>query len=110
MIQFLIRFVGVEVLIGEIERFNKKARTFASWIAGLSATFIILLATLATNSFMKLLDMYLKVMSTDELSNMPGNLNQIIYTNHNILSYVDFAFALLFIFIIVILIYTMYLL
>ena len=99
-----INIETVDALAGEIERYNKKMRTFATWIAGLSATFIILLATLATNSFMKIFDVYLKVTPTEELSKMLESINQSGYMNDNILSYLDLGFALLLIFIIVILI------
>lgn len=99
-----INIETVNTLVGEIERYNKKIRTFATWIAGLSATFVILLATLSTNFFIKILDVYLKVVPTDELSKILQSINQNRYMNHNILSYLDIGFGLLFIFIIVILI------
>lgn len=99
-----INIETIEVLVREIERYNKKMKTFAVWIAGLSATFIILLATIATNSFMKIFDVYLKVVPTDELSKMLENVNQSGYMNDTILNYLNLGLVLLFIFLIVILI------
>ena len=94
----------VDALIGEIERYNKKMRTFATWIAGLSATFIILLANLVTNSFMKIFDIYLKVIPMDEISKILEIMNQSSYINDSIFSYLKIGFSLLFIFIMMILI------
>ncbi|MDY3013003.1 MAG: hypothetical protein SOR93_17330 [Clostridiales Family XIII bacterium] len=99
-----INIETVETLIGEIERYNKKMRTFAAWIAGLSATFLILLATLATNFCMKIFDVYLKVVPTDKLSNMLENITHNSDINDTILSYLELGFMLLFTFMIVILI------
>ena len=94
----------VEALIGEIERYNKKMRTFATWIAGLSATFIILLATLAYNYFIKIFDVVLRVIPENELLNTLESLNHsgsIMVLDSN---YIDLGGALLIIFIILILI------
>lgn len=99
-----INIETIEVLEGEIKRYNNKMKTFATWIAGLSATFIILLATITTNSFMKIFDVYLKEVPTDKLSKMLDGVNQSGYMNDTILSYLNLGLVLFFIFLIVILI------
>lgn len=74
-----------EILISEIENSVKKSKTFASWIAGLSASCIILLATLCSNYFMKIIDVCVQIIPENELINM---INGIDY-NSIIIDYVE---------------------
>lgn len=94
----------VNGLIGEIQRYIKRTKTFAAWITGLSATFIILLATLATNYFIKIFDVYLKVIPTDELLRLIENIGQSGHVNESVMEFLNIGSMLLFIFLIVILI------
>lgn len=94
----------VDALVEEIEKYNKKMRTFATWITGLSATFIILLATIGTNFLIKTFDVYLKVVPMDELPKVLESINQSGSINDKILGFLDIGIVLLFIFLIVILI------
>lgn len=57
----------VQKLIAEIEEYNKKVRVFASWIAGLAATFLVLLITVVTNYVYKIFDMLVSVSPENEL-------------------------------------------
>lgn len=99
--------INIEIvngLIGEIERYIKRTKTFASWITGLSATYIILLATLTTNYFIKVFDVYLKVIPTDELLRLIENIGQSGHVNESVMDFLDIGGMLLFIFLILILI------
>lgn len=57
----------VQKLIEEIEKYNKKVKVFASWIAGLAATFLVLLITVVTNYIYKMFDMLVSVMPESRL-------------------------------------------
>lgn len=57
----------VQKLIEEIEKYNKKVKVFASWIAGLAATFLILLITVFTNYIYKVLDILAEIIPENEL-------------------------------------------
>lgn len=99
--------INIEIvngLIGEIEKYIKRTKTFASWITGLSATFIILLATLTTNYFIKVFDVYLKVIPTDELLRLIENIGQSGQVNESVMGFLNIGSMLLFSFLIVILI------
>lgn len=91
----------VDGLIEEIERYIKRMKIFATWITGLSATFIILLATLTTNFFIKIFDVYLKVISTEELVSMIENIGRSGYVNELVLDSLYVGGMLLLIFIII---------
>lgn len=94
----------VNELIKEIEKYIKRLKTFASWITGLSATFIILLATLTTNYYMKLFDVYIKVIPTDELSRLIENTRLSGHVNGSAIEFFNIGSMLLISFIIMILI------
>lgn len=99
--------INIEIvngLIGEIERYIKRTKTFASWITGLAATFIILLATLTTNYFIKVFDVYLKVIPTDELLSLIENIGQSGHVNESAMEFLNIGSMLFFMFLIVILI------
>lgn len=57
----------IQKLIEEIEKYNKKVKIFASWIAGLAATFIILLITVITDYIYKIFDILVRTIPESEL-------------------------------------------
>lgn len=66
----------IQKLIDEIERYNKKVKTFASWITGLTATFVVLIVTLTTNYFLKIFDICFKIIPEDELTKIIESASQ----------------------------------
>lgn len=98
----------VNKLIEEIEKYNKSIKTFGTWIAGLSATFIVLFTTLGFNFLMKTLDMFRETASTSELLEEYNNFAK--YMGGNAVSTLfDLSFALLIIFgSIIIIIYSLF--
>ena len=57
----------INMLIDEIEKYNKKVKTFAAWFTGLVTTVLILLLTIGSNYGLKLFDTYMKVTADNDL-------------------------------------------
>ncbi len=99
-----INFESINILIDEIEKYNEKKRRFATWVAGLSATFIVLYSTVASNSYLKLFDLYTKVASNDEVIRLFGEVNPIASMDTFVSNTFSLGFQTLIIFIVLMLI------
>jgi|GEM_PF-3309124 len=92
----------VKKLMEELESNIKRIKTYATWIAGIAATFMVMFATVISNYFYKMADAYIKACSNDELLSYLENRKGGSIGENLLNGFFDYGVPLLIIFLLII--------